>query len=303
MEGRRLMKPLQRERLTAALFIAPAGGLIVLFVLLPAIAMVRTSLHAQSLTAPEAGPFSGWDNYRAILMDPDFRSAASNTAYFALLVVPLQTVLALLLALWVNGPRWSRRTLRLAIFIPTTLSLTVTAVLWKLLYEPAGATGSGLLNGLLTSLGLPAQPFLTSPRQAMLCLVGMSIWQGAGFQMMIFLAGLQTIPAEQYEAAELDGATQARRFLHITLPAIAPTAAVVVTVTSIFALKLFVQPHLMTRGGPLGATQSLVQYMYRAAFTRRDLGIACAAGVVFLSAVGIFTLLQRLAARRWEEAA
>lgn len=294
------MSRTRRESATALLLLAPAAICIGLFVLIPAAAMVNTSLRLQSLTAPDAGPLCGLDNYRAALADPDFRSAARNTALFAALVVPLQTVLALALALWADGREWWRRVLRLAVFVPTTLSLTVTAVLWKLLYEPAGAAGSGLINGLLESVGLSPQPFLASPRQALLAIVAMSVWQGVGFQMMIFLAGLQAIPEEQYEAATLDGASAGGRLRHVTLPGIAPTLAVVITVTTIFALKLFVQPYLMTRGGPLGTTQSLVQYMVRTAFTRRDLGLACAAGVLFLLAVGAVTLLQRRAARRWE---
>lgn len=297
------MNARRRQSWVIAAFVGPAVLFIGLFVFVPAVLMLRTSLHAQSLTSPETGPFCGADNFRALRSDPDFRRAAENTLRFTVLVVPLQSLLALLLAIWVNQPGWSRRVLRVSVFIPTTLSLTVTSVLWKLLYQPATATGSGLINGLLAALGLGVQPFLTSPEQALYCIVAMSIWQGVGFQMLVFLAGLQNIPAEQYEAATLDGAGPARRFRHVTLPNIAPTVAVVVIVTTIFALKLFVQPHLMTRGGPLGATQSLVQYMYRAAFIRRDLGLACAAGVVFLVAVGLVTLLQRLAARRWEAAA
>ncbi|HRX87497.1 MAG TPA: sugar ABC transporter permease, partial [Phycisphaerae bacterium] len=127
----------RREWPAAVLLLAPAALLITLFVLVPAAAMVNTSLHLQSLTAPQTGPAAGLDNYRAVIADPDFRSATGNTAFFAVLVVPVQTALALLLALWVDGPGWWRRVLRLAVFIPTTLSLTVTAVLWKLLYEPA----------------------------------------------------------------------------------------------------------------------------------------------------------------------
>jgi fructooligosaccharide transport system permease protein len=293
----------RRDKLVAGLFVAPAVLLIGLFVFLPLVHMVRISLHRQALTAPELGPDCAWENYHAVLADPDFRLAAKNTARFALWVVPVQSVAALALAIWVNGPGWSRRGLRVAVFLPTVLSLTVTSVVWRLLLEPAHAGGGGMFNGLLTLLHLPAQPFLTSPRQAMACIIVMSIWQGVGFQMMIFLAGLQTIPEAHHEAATLDGAGRWRRFVHVTLPGITPTAVVVVTLTSIFALKLFVQPYLMTRGGPMGSTQTLVQYMFRAAFTRRDLGIACAAGVLFLIAVGAVTLVQRWAGRRWEEVA
>jgi ABC-type sugar transport system permease subunit len=205
----------------------------------------------------------------------------------------LQTALALALAVWTNGSAVSRRALRVAVFIPTVISLTVLSVLWKLLYEPASATGAGVFNGLLTSAGLPTQPFLTSPTQAMGAIVAMSIWQGVGLQMMIFLAGLQQIPAQLYEAANLDGAGPWRRFVNVTMPGIAPTAVFVIMVTTIFALKLFVQPFLMTRGGPQGSTLSVVQYIYEMAFLHRDLGLACAAGAVFFVAVGTLAVIQR----------
>ena len=282
-----------RETFVACLFILPACGLIGLFVFWPAVVMGHAGLHHQRLTDPQAGPYCGGDNYRALWDDPDFRRAAGNTAWFTVLVVPVQTVLALLLAVWTSRAGWSLRGLRLAVFVPTTISLTVLSVLWKLLYEPSGATGAGLINGLLSSVGLPDQPFLTSPRQALLCIVAMSVWQGVGFQMMIFLAGLQTIPQQLYEAASIDGARSWQRFRHITLPGIAPTTALVVMITTIFALKLFVQPYLMTRGGPQGSTLSIVQYVYRAAFSDRDLGLACAAGAVFFVAVTLIAVLQR----------
>jgi ABC-type sugar transport system permease subunit len=289
-----------RERVVAGLFALPACVLIGLFVFWPAVNMAFTSLHRQDLTDPAVGPYCGAENYRVLWQDDQFRAAARNTAYFAILVVPLQTALALLLAMWTNRPRLSTRVLRLAVFIPTAISLTVLSVLWKLLYEPAGAAGAGLLNGLLSATGLPHQPFLTSPAQALPCIVVMSIWQGVGFQMAIFLAGLQTIPQQHYEAASLDGAGRWRSFLHVTLPGVAPTAVVVVMITTIFALKLFVQPYLMTGGGPRNSTVSLVQYMYNAAFARRDLGLACAAGLVFFIVVATIAVIQRVAMRKAE---
>ncbi len=282
-----------RERLIALLFVLPAVLLIGLFLFWPTVSMARTSLHRQRLTDVQTGPFCGGENFRAVWEDPDFHAAARNTAFFAVLVVPLQTALALALAVWVNAPgRWTRG-LRLAVFLPTTLSLTVVAVLWDLLYEPSQASGSGLFNGLLGALGLPGQPFLTSPAQAMPCLAAMSIWQGVGFQMMILLAGLQSVSGELYEAAALDGARRWGRFIHVTLPGIAPTLTLVLMITTIFALKLFVQPYLMTGGGPQGATRSVVQYMFEAAFSRRDLGLACAAGVLFFLAVAVVAGVQR----------
>jgi ABC-type sugar transport system permease subunit len=283
----------RREHMMAFLFVAPACALILLFVLWPVVNTFATSLFQVGLTDQHYGPYCGVANYRALFDDPAFRRSAANTAVFTVAVVPVQTVLALLFALWTNSPGWSRRALRVSVFLPTVLSLTVLSVLWRLLYEPASLSGTGLFNGVLAALHLPTQPFLTSPHQAIWAIVIMSVWQGVGLQMMIFLAALQQIPDERYEAARIDGAGGWQRFRHVTLPAIAPTAMFVVMVTTIFALKLFVQPFIMTRGGPEGSTMSVVQYIYEAAFFARDLGLACAAGGVFFVAVCLIAVALR----------
>ena len=289
-----------RERLLALLFVAPATLLVAVFVFWPMIDMLHTSLHQQGWSDATSRRFVGVENYQALLADANFRQSVRNTALFTVAVVPFQVLLALGLAVWVNRPGRANRFLRLAVFVPTTVSLAVLSVLWTLLYAPASPTGAGLINGLLGSVGLPPQPFLKSPTQALPAIVLMSIWQGVGLQMVVFLAGLQQIPAQLYEAARLDGATARRLFWHVTLPGVAPTAAFVVMITTIFALKLFVQPYLMTDGGPQGATLSVVQYMYEAAINSRDLGLACAVGVLFFVAVLAITLAQRFALCRAE---
>lgn len=287
------MRITRQEKLTAALFITPAVVLVLAFVIWPTLNMAWLSLHDVRWGARGGGAFSGLGSYQSAIGDPEFRQSLTNTAIFAALVVPLQTALALAFAVWVNGPGPARRFLRIAVFVPTTVSLAVLSVIWKLMYEPATATGAGLINGLIASIGLPAQPFLTSAVQALPAIVAMSIWQGVGLQMLIFLAGLQQIPQHLYEAAVLDGAGRWQRFVNVTLPGVAPTTVFVVLVTTIFSLRLFVQPFLMTGGGPQGATQSVVQYIYEAAFAARDLGLACAAGTIFFGLVLIVTLVLR----------
>jgi ABC-type sugar transport system permease subunit len=290
----------KRETLLAYAFVSPAVLLVIAFVIWPTVKTFVTSLTNVSLSQPGMGPFCGLDNYRALASDPDFARSAGNTALFTLVVVPLQTGLALLLALWAARPQWPSRALRVAIFAPTVLSLTVLSVVWKLLCEPVSRSGSGLFNGLLLSLNLPAQPFLTSPDQALGVIVIMSVWQGVGLQMLVFCAALQQVPEPLYQAAELDGAGRWHRFWNVTLPGIAPTAVFVVVITTVLALKLFVQPFLMTRGGPQGSTMSMVQYIYETAFVHRDLGLACAAGSVFFVAVSVITLALRRASRAAE---
>jgi multiple sugar transport system permease protein len=289
-----------RDRIIAFTFIAPATALIAMFVLWPVVSCFITAAHEAPLSRTELGDYTGLRNLRVLLEDVSFRRSVRNTVYFTVLVVPLQTILALLLALWTNGRSWRKRTLRLCVFLPTAFSLTVLSVVWKLMYEPATATGAGLFNGLLLAAGLEPQPFLTSTAQAMPAIVIMSVWQGVGLQMMILLAGLQTVPSRLYEAATIDGAGGLRRFFHVTLPGVAPTLAFVVMITTIFALKFFVQPFIMTRGGPQGATISIVQYVYEAAFRQRDLGLACAAGVVFFIIVSGITGVLHWLVRRAE---
>ncbi|MGD8451457.1 MAG: sugar ABC transporter permease [Phycisphaerae bacterium] len=295
------MAAMPRERLVACLFVAPATAVLGVFVAWPALYMAWASLHEGAWSQTTGQTFAGLASYRALLTDRAFGQAAANTAWFTVLVVPLQTALALAFAVWTNRPGKAVRFLRMAVFVPTTLSLAVLSVVWSLLYAPATATGAGLFNGLLSGVGLPVQPFLASPRQALLAIVAMSVWQGVGLQMMVFLSGLQQIPEQLYEAARLDGAGRWQQLRHITLPALAPTTLFVVMITTIFALKLFVQPLLMTGGGPEGATRSVVQYVYEAAFHSRDLSLACAAGVVFLVAVLVIAAGQRYAGRRAED--
>lgn len=297
------MLHLRTDRWLAWLFVAPAVVLMGLFVLLPAAAMLGLSFSDASLTLRRAPVWVGLRNYADLARDAGFRHALRNTAVFAVLVTPIQTALALLLALACDGRGFGRRLLRLCVFVPTTLSLAVLSVVWKLLYAPLSADGGGLVNGLLTSLGLPPQPLLTSPSQALYAIVAMSVWQGVGLQMAIFLAGLQQIPRVLYEAAALDGAGRCVRLRHVTLPSLAPTVVFVVLITSVFAFKLFVQPYVMTGGGPQDATRSLVQFIYEAAFRQRSLGLASAAGVVFLVLVLALTLLLRRLMQRYERRA
>lgn len=301
--GQRNSGRARQETVVAYLFVAPAVVLIALFVIWPTLSMVLSSVF-DGLWRPQVpAKFVGAVNYADVLGSARFRQSVLNTLWFALLVVPLQSVAALLLAVWVNGGGVARRVLRTAIFVPTTLSLVVLCILWTLMYAPPSSQGAGLLNGLLMRSGLSAAPFLTHPGWALPALAAMSIWQGVGLQMLIFLSGLQQIPTQLYEAARIDGAGGVRSFRHITLPGVAPTAVFVVTITAIFALKLFAQPYIMTKGGPDGNTRSVVQYIYEAFATEQNLGLSCAAAVLFFAGVLVVTLLLRLVGRRMEKLA
>jgi ABC-type sugar transport system permease subunit len=178
-------------------------------------------------------------------------------------------------------------------FLPVIVSMPVLAVLWTILYQPMHGGEGGLINSTLAWVGLPTRAWLTDPNWALPALAFMSIWQGLGLQMMVFLAGLQTVPRELLEAARIDGATAWQRTWAVTLPALRNTVIFVVTVTTILAFRLFVQPYLMTHGGPQNRTLSLVQSIYELTFLNQELGRACAAAVLFLVLVGALTALQR----------
>jgi len=169
----------------------------------------------------------------------------------------------------------------------------VLAVLWKILYQPAQGTEMGLINAGLDFLGLPPRAWLHDPQWALAALAFMSLWQGVGLQMIIFLAGLQSVPAELLEASRIDGANGFQRVVHVVIPSVRNTIVFVVTVTTILAFRLFVQPYLMTHGGPANRTRSLIQSIYETTFLGQELGRACAAAFLFLAWVGLLTLLQR----------
>jgi ABC-type sugar transport system permease subunit len=251
------------------------------------------SFTTADLLAPERATNASWSNYSDLLTDPRFRRAFGNTALFALMVVPLQTLAAFLLALWVNRPEPAWRWLRVVFFAPVIVSMPVLAVLWSMLYQPAQGDETGLINAALQTIGLPAQAWLRDPHLALPAIALMSLWQGVGLQMMIFLAGLQTVAREQIEAACIDGASPGQRVRHVIIPALRNTFVFVFTVTTILAFRLFVQPYLMTQGGPGDSTRSLVQVIYETTFLSQDLGRACAAAFLFLGWVALLTLLQR----------
>jgi ABC-type sugar transport system permease subunit len=268
-----------------------------LFAVLPALLAAWWSLTHADLLAPGRAALAGFANYSSLVADPRFRRAFANTALFAVLVVPVQTAAAFLLALLVNRPEPAWRWLRVAFFVPVVMSMPVLAVLWTLIYQPAHGGEAGLLNAALRLVGIGPRDWLHDPSLALPSIAAMSVWQGVGLQMMVFLAGLQSVPRELLDAARIDGAGRAGTVLHVVLPSLRNTVGFVVTVTTILAFRLFVQPYLMTHGGPGNATVSIVEQIYDLTFVNQDLGHACAGAVLFLGWVGLLTLLLRLVLR------
>lgn len=287
----------QARNRRAIWFLLPALGLLSVFVVWPLVRAIAWSFSNADLLSVGHARAIGLSNYSSLLADPRFRRAFANTALFAALVVPVQTILAFFLALWVNRPERTWRWLRTVFFVPVVVSMPVLAVLWTMLYQPAQPDHVGLVNAALSLVGLPPQAWLNDPRLALPAIAAMSVWQGVGLQMMVFLAGLQNVPRELLEAARIDGAGPWQRVWHIILPALRNTVIFVVTVTTILAFRLFVQPYLMTHGGPQNRTLSVVQSIYEMTFLDQDLGRACAAALLFLLAVAALTLAQRCLVR------
>lgn len=279
------------------LFLLPAGVLLGMFLVWPMLRAFAWSATDAGLLNPAAAQPVGGGNYADLLGSDRFRTAFLNTALFVLLVVPAQTLLAFALALWVNRPEPCWRWLRHAVFVPTVVALPVLAIIWSILYQPPSASGMGLINQGMTLLGLTPQAWLQDPAWALPAIAFMSVWQGVGLQMMVFLAALQGVSQDQLEAATMDGANPWQRLVHVIVPGVRPTIAFVVTVTTVLAFRLFVQPYIMTRGGPDDRTLSVIQYIYETTFLQRDLGLACAAAVLFLAVVAAVMLVQQVIAR------
>jgi multiple sugar transport system permease protein len=278
---------LHRERhWTAAVFLLPAASGILLFSILPIIQAFRISFFDYSLLNPEQ-VFIGLSNYDRAWTDPVFRVALTNTLLYTVLLVTIQTTAALVLALLLKQQVRGLAFFRSSIFLPVITSLVIISTVWKLMFN-----SQGFINSFLQTVGLGAQPFLASPGQALLSLVFMGVWKDVGFYMLIFLAGLQAIPMELYESAEIDGATKAGRFVWITLPLLRRATVFVIVVGTISAFKVFTPVYLMTDGGPADSTTVIVFYIFRSAFRYFQMGYASAMSFILLGIVLILTVVQ-----------
>ena len=281
-----------REGSTALGFLAPAVLLLSAFLIAPFVMAVVLSFTNQRLISPLPTRFIGLRNYIRLFSDPDFWIAFRNTAIFAGVVVPLQSGLALLLALLINRRIRGINLFRGIYFMPVVITMVVVCVIWYfLLLYP-----QGLVNALVQAVTfgkLGPYDWLRDQRLAMPTIILISIWQGVGFQMVIYLAGLQGIPRELYEAALIDGANAWQQFRHVTMPGLRNTHIFVLVTTTILAFKLFTQVEVLTQGGPLGATNTLVRYIFVSGYRELKVGYASAASVVFVLVVLLISLLQR----------
>jgi len=287
----------KRHARLAWLFALPALLGLLCFVLLPFVLSVILSFTNLRLGSPLPLEFMGFSQYQRIFSDQAFLAALRNNSLFALIVVPLQTGLALLLALLVNQPLRGMVIFRSVFFMPVVFPLSLVAVVWILVFAPGP---QGLLNHVLDTITLGAwqvRDFLHDPVWALPAISLTSIWQGVGFQMVILLAALQGIPHELYEAARVDGAKRWQQFVCITLPQLRNAIIFVVLVTTILAFRLFDQVQIMTQGGPNHATTTVMYEAVNSAFGSQQVARAAAMTVVFFTVVLLITLLQRAVIR------
>ena len=274
------------------LFLAPALALLGVFFFLPiAAALVLSFTDFDIYAVADAGNarFVGLRNYLALLENPLFWTALRNTFYFALVGGPLTVAVSLGAALLVNAKLVRFKGLfRTLYFVPFVTTLVAVAIVWRYLYH----TQYGLFNYVLGGLGIGPIDWMGDPRWAMPAIILLAVWKNFGYNMLIFIAGLQTIPEELYEAANLDGASARQQFWHITLPQLAPTFLFVGVVTMIGYFQLFAEPYVMTQGGPLRATTSVVLLMYEEGFRWWRMGSAAALAFALFLVILVWTLLQ-----------
>jgi multiple sugar transport system permease protein len=277
----------------------PFGVLYALFLVLPSLYALVMSFFQTSLVRPGLSGFAGVDNYRQVLTSADFWASVAHTVLFTIFTTPPLVVVALLLALLADRVRRGRWVYRLVFFAPYVLPSSVVFLIFSWMYTP----GFGLIDGYLSRIGAGPISWLTEPRLAMAAVVLMTVWWTLGFNFVLYLAGLQDIPRELYDAAEVDGARRWRQIWSITVPLLGRTTTLVAVLQAIASLKVFDQVYLLLSGGPNYATRPAIEYIYDVGFTGYRVGYASAAAVVFfLIVLTISAVWFRIVRRQEREA-
>ncbi|BAY42951.1 sugar ABC transporter permease [Scytonema sp. HK-05] len=277
---------LDNDTVAAWIFLTPAVIFLGIFILGPIAYLFFLSFTAGNFSSTGAY-WVGLKNYWRLLLNPDFWQVLGNTFYFTVATVIPSLVIPLGLAVLLNRSIALREALRTTYFLPSIISLVAAGLGFRWLFQPEGP-----VNALLNSIGISSISWLGDTFWAMPVLIILSIWKQLGFNMVVFLAGLQAIPPSRYEAAELDGANSWQQFWHITLPGLQPTLIFATVTTVIFTLRSFEQVYVMTSGGPLNSTNLLVYYIYQEAFGQFDFGYAAAAATVLLAVTLVLVYLQ-----------
>ena len=277
----------KREWPGILLFLSPTLVIFGVFVLFPVVFSFYLSFQQWNMFSSGA-TFVGLANYAQIIRNPEFWMVLKNTFVYTLGTVPLNMILSLIVAYFLNKKLAGKKFLRTAFFAPVIMSSVAAAVIWRWVYEP----NFGLLNTVLGWFSIPAVNWLNDPTAAMFALIVMGVWKTFGVNMVLFSAGLQGIPEHYYEAAELDGAGRWSRFWYITIPLLSPTTFFVLVMSVIGSFQVFDTVYVLTSGGPLGTTKVLVFYLYEHAFKFFDMGYASAVAYLMFAIVFALTLLQ-----------
>jgi len=282
------------ERFAGLSFVFPAFLLLVVIDIVPLLVLLYLSFTNYELGALSS-KFVGLDNFRKTLVDPVFRRSLGNTFVYVAIVLPAAVGLALLVAVLLHGRKRSRSFYEVVYFLPVTSTLIAMATVWQFLLHPS----LGPVNGVLRTLGFHEIGFLSEPAYVLPTLAAIGVWHLIGFNMVLFLAGLSAIPRDLYEAAEIDGCRGGiDRFLTITWPLLGPTTMFVIVTTSITAFKVFDTVAVMTRGGPMGASEVLLYAIYLEGYQYFHMGYAAALTLVFLVFVLVFSVVQTFALDR-----
>lgn len=276
-----------RKKILPYLLVSPYVIHFLLFVAFPVGFSIVLTFHKWNIISPME--YAGLNNYVRLFNDKTFFQSIFNTLFFLVIHIPLQIIVALFLAEVLNQKIKFRGAFRGAFFLPVIVSGVVVTILWQQLY----GYDTGLLNRLITSIGLNKIGWLTDPNVAMASIAVMATWKNVGLYIVLFLVGLQTVPTQYYEAADLEGATHLQKFFKITLPMINPTIFMVVILSTIGGFSLFIEPYIMTGGGPLNSTISAVLYIYKQGFFYYHMGYAATLGLFFALIILAVVVIQK----------
>ena len=276
------------KKYTPYLFLLPAILVLSVFFFIPFFQTIGLSFfdYSSSLYNPN---FNGIDNYIKLFKEPIFYKVMFNTFIYLLIAVPFLVIFPLFIAILINQKIRGVTLYKILIYFPVIISIVVAAIAFKWLYA-----NEGILNYLLSFFNIQPIGWLVDTKWTLFSVALVTIWKGIGYYMMIYLASLMSVPQDLYEAADIDGANFLQKHLTVTIPHIMPTIALVTTISTISAMKVFAEIYVMTKGGPLNSSKTIVYYIYERAFENLDLGYASAMAVVLLVIVMLFSLINIL---------
>ena len=282
-----LLLNMKRNNINSYILVSPYLLHVLVFVLFPVAFSLFLTFHEWNIIGPMK--YVGSSNYEKLLMDQYFLKSIRNTLVFLAIHIPLQIIIAIGIAVILNQKLWFRAFFRGAFFMPVVVSGVVITILWQQLY----GYEMGTINTLLMWMGFKKIGWLIDPAWAMPSIAIMATWKNVGLYIILFLVGLQSVPKSLYEAADLEGATKWQQFWHITIPVINPTIVMVIILSTIGGFSLFIEPYVMTGGGPLNSTLSSVLYIYKQGFFYYHMGYAATLGLVFAVLILFVVFIQR----------